>query len=149
MGYVNAHATSTPMGDDIEAAALTTLFRENSGGSDGSSSSPQPLAWVSSTKGATGHLLGAAGALEAALTVLALHTGRVPNTRNLDDPTAPQAPSPQGAQGDGECGAGGAGWAHVPAAGGAAFAVLPTLSTALSNSFGFGGTNTSILFGKY
>src|SRR5205814_8334422 len=74
VGYVNAHATGTPLGDLSECRALRQVF-------EGS------LPLVSSTKGATGHLLGAAGALEAAYTVLVLHTGRVPPTLCLDDQT--------------------------------------------------------------
>jgi 3-oxoacyl-[acyl-carrier-protein] synthase II len=110
--HVNAHATSTPLGDVAEAKALRTAL------GDAASTIP-----VTATKSCTGHLLGAAGALEAAVTVLSLHHGVVPPTRNLDDPDddigldvvrfEPRA---------------------LPATGGAA----------LSNSFGFGGHNVTL-----
>jgi 3-oxoacyl-[acyl-carrier-protein] synthase II len=112
VGYVNAHATSTPAGDEVEAQALRTVFGAH----------VDRLA-VSSTKGATGHLLGAAGALEALLCVLAVETGTLPPTLNLDDP-------------DPECALD-----HVvgkPREAGA--------RVALSNSFGFGGVNAALLF---
>jgi 3-oxoacyl-[acyl-carrier-protein] synthase II len=112
VGYVNAHATSTPAGDEVEAKALRRVF----GGH------VERLA-VSSTKGATGHLLGAAGALEALLCVLSLETGTLPPTINLDDP-------------DPECALD-----HVAGKPRAAAAQV-----ALSNSFGFGGVNAALLF---
>ncbi len=71
VSHINAHATGTPLGDRVEAAVLADLF-------------PHRPA-VTSTKGVTGHLLGAAGAVEAALTVLAVEQGRIPPTANLDD----------------------------------------------------------------
>ena len=115
VGYVNAHAASTPLGDAAEAAAIAAAFagREH-----------DPVL-VSSTKGATGHLLGAAGALEAALTALALRDGVAPRTANLDDP--------------------------LPVGG--ALRLLrdnepAALACALSNSFGFGGTNASLLLAR-
>ncbi len=110
--YVNAHATSTPAGDEVEAKALHTVF--------GAHVERLP---VSSTKGATGHLLGAAGALEALLCVLSLETGTLPPTINLDDPD-PAFPLD-----------------HV--------AGKPRATAAkvvLSNSFGFGGVNAALLF---
>jgi 3-oxoacyl-[acyl-carrier-protein] synthase II len=110
--YVNAHATSTPAGDAMEAAALRGVFASHA----------ERMA-VSSTKGATGHLLGAAGALEALLSVLALETGTLPPTINLENP-------------DPECALD-----HVAGKPRAARARV-----ALSNSFGFGGVNAALLF---
>jgi 3-oxoacyl-[acyl-carrier-protein] synthase II len=110
--YVNAHATSTPAGDAMEAAALRGVFGAHA----------ERMA-VSSTKGATGHLLGAAGALEALLCVLALETGTLPPTINLENP-------------DPECALD-----HVAGKPRAARAQV-----ALSNSFGFGGVNAALLF---
>ncbi len=110
--YVNAHATSTPAGDTMEAKALHGVFGAH----------VERLA-VSSTKGATGHLLGAAGALEALLCVLALETGTLPPTINLENP-------------DPECALD-----HVAGKPRAARARV-----ALSNSFGFGGVNAALLF---
>jgi 3-oxoacyl-[acyl-carrier-protein] synthase II len=110
VGYVNAHATSTPLGDRLEAKAIRDLFGDR----------PPP---VSSTKSALGHLLGAAGAVEAAITVLALQRGLLPPTLNQEDPD-PQIELdvvPNEAR---------------PAA----------LRYALSNAFGFGGTNATLLF---
>jgi 3-oxoacyl-[acyl-carrier-protein] synthase II len=118
--YVNAHATSTPAGDDAELRAIAALAAELA--------SPAPIL-VSSTKGATGHLLGAAGAVEAAFTVLALHHQQVPPTINLEAPNPP----PTDVTGVG----------HVtlddPAS-------ERPLKGALCNSFGFGGVNVSLLF---
>jgi 3-oxoacyl-[acyl-carrier-protein] synthase II len=110
--YVNAHATSTPAGDEMEAKALHAVFGTHI----------ERLA-VSSTKGATGHLLGAAGGLEALLCVLALETGTLPPTINLENP-------------DPECALD-----HVAGKARAARARV-----ALSNSFGFGGVNAALLF---
>jgi 3-oxoacyl-[acyl-carrier-protein] synthase II len=110
--YVNAHATSTPVGDATEAAALRRVFGAHC----------ERMA-VSSTKGATGHLLGAAGALEALLCVQALETGTLPPTLNLDDPDPACALD------------------HVAGKARAARARV-----ALSNSFGFGGVNAALLF---
>ena len=110
--YVNAHATSTPAGDEVEARALHAVF--------GAHTERLP---VSSTKGMTGHLLGASGALEALLCVRALETGTLPPTLNLDDP-------------DPECALD-----HVA---GKARAVRARV--AQSNSFGFGGVNAALLF---
>jgi 3-oxoacyl-[acyl-carrier-protein] synthase II len=110
--YVNAHATSTPAGDVMEAKALHGVFGAHA----------ERLA-VSSSKGSTGHLLGAAGALEALLCVLALETGTLPPTINLENP-------------DPECALD-----HVAGKPRAARARV-----ALSNSFGFGGVNAALLF---
>lgn len=107
VGYVNAHATSTPAGDATEARALAAAG---------------VTAPVSSTKGAHGHTLGAAGGVEAVATVLAMVRGVLPPTLNLADPD-PSAPAD-----------------HVTAARAAAPAV------ALSNSFGFGGHNAALVF---
>ncbi len=112
--YVNAHATSTPAGDVVEAQAIRAVFGSHTDG----------LA-VSSTKGATGHLLGAAGALEALLSVRALETGTLPPTLNLDQP-------------DPECALD-----HV-----ANKARSARARVAISNSFGFGGVNAALVFGR-
>jgi 3-oxoacyl-[acyl-carrier-protein] synthase II len=112
--YLNAHATSTPAGDPAEARAVRAVF-----GAD-----VADLA-VSSTKSMTGHLLGAAGALEALLCVRALETGLLPPTVNLDHP-------------DPECALD-----HV------AHKARPVAArVALSNSFGFGGTNCSLILAR-
>jgi 3-oxoacyl-[acyl-carrier-protein] synthase II len=107
--YINAHATSTPLGDENEARAIDAVFAH------------RPL--VSSSKGATGHLLGAAGALEAIFTVLALHHAVAPHTRNLEHSNAPLR------------------HVHAPTA--------APLRYAMTNSFGFGGTNAVLLFKRY
>ena len=111
VGYVNAHATSTPAGDPVEVLALQSVF--------GESLSRTP---VSATKSMTGHLLGAAGAVEAIFCVRAMSSGILPPTINLEDP-------------DPEC--------HLDHIAGEARELSVSLS--LSNSFGFGGTNASLL----
>ncbi|GBG86215.1 hypothetical protein CBR_g41120 [Chara braunii] len=113
--YINAHATSTPQGDAIEARAIQTLF--------GSHAHSGSLA-LSSTKGSTGHLMGAAGAVEAIFTILAIHKGVIPQTLNLDDAD----PVFQGG--------------YKPEATPREMQV----TAALSNSFGFGGTNSCLAF---
>ncbi|KIZ03127.1 3-ketoacyl-CoA-synthase [Monoraphidium neglectum] len=113
--YINAHATSTPTGDEIEQQAILQVFGERLVGR---------LA-VSSTKGATGHLLGAAGAVEAAFTVLALHARVAPPTANLERPNPLLLP--------------------LLVAGNALHLGSGPMA-ALCNSFGFGGTNASLLF---
>ncbi|MFW6087911.1 MAG: beta-ketoacyl-[acyl-carrier-protein] synthase II, partial [Myxococcota bacterium] len=114
VGYVNAHATSTPTGDAQEAEALRSVFGDHA----------REGLWVSSTKSMTGHLLGAAGGLEAVLCVLSLSRGAVPPTINLQDvdPACSDLDLvPNEAR---EC----------------------KLKAAMSNSFGFGGTNVSLVF---
>jgi 3-oxoacyl-[acyl-carrier-protein] synthase II len=109
--YVNAHGTSTPMGDEIELGAVERLFGNSAG----------KLA-MSSTKSAIGHLLGAAGAVEAIYSVLAIRDNVAPPTLNLDNPSVETAID------------------LVPHA-----ARQRNIDTVLSNSFGFGGTNASLV----
>ena len=110
--YVNAHGTSTPMGDELELKAVERLFANRT----------KPLA-MSSTKSSTGHLLGAAGAIEAIFSILAIRDNVVPPTLNLDNPSVDTQIN-----------------------------LVPHLSQSmnvnvvLSNSFGFGGTNASLIF---
>jgi 3-oxoacyl-[acyl-carrier-protein] synthase II len=110
--YVNAHGTSTPLGDDLEVEAVERLFGE----------AGRRLA-LSSTKSATGHLMGAAGAVEAIFCVLAIRDGVAPPTLNLDAPSRPS---------------------QIDRV--ARITQDRRISTAMSNSFGFGGTNASIVF---
>lgn len=121
VGYINAHATSTPTGDTIEATGIETLYKL--AGDEGC----YPV--VSSTKGAVGHLLGAAGAVEAIFAVAALHHQKIPGTRNLFnlDPALPKTVIFPGHESP----------CYVPKA---------PLRAVMSNSFGFGGTNASLLF---
>ncbi|KAG0497835.1 hypothetical protein HPP92_002211 [Vanilla planifolia] len=113
--YINAHATSTPLGDAVEANAIKCVFLNHA--------SSGHLAF-SSTKGGTGHLLGAAGAVEAIFTVLAIHLGIAPPTINVEklDPVFHGSFAPLTAPKE------------------------MLIRAALSNSFGFGGTNASLLF---
>jgi 3-oxoacyl-[acyl-carrier-protein] synthase II len=113
--YINAHGTSTPVGDPIELAAVTRLF-------DGA---VQGLS-MSSTKSSIGHLLGAAGSVEAIFSVLAIVNGVVPPTLNLHNPPP------------------GCGIDLVPHR-----ARERSVRATLSNSFGFGGTNASLVFAAY
>ena len=113
--YINAHGTSTPLGDEIELGAVERML--------GSAAAKVSM---SSTKSATGHLLGAAGAIEAAFTCLAIRDQIAPPTINLDNPSIetpidliPHKAKPM------------------------------EINVALSNSFGFGGTNASVIFKKY
>ncbi len=115
IGYLNAHATSTPVGDAGELAAIKAIFGVDKGPA------------ISSTKSATGHLLGAAGGLEAIITALALRDGILPPTLNLEEPDpiaegldliGPQARKTQ-------------------------------VEYALSNGFGFGGVNASVILRRW
>jgi len=113
--YVNAHSTSTPVGDAAEIAAIGSVFEGR--GKDLS---------VSSTKSATGHLLGAAGAIEAIFSIKALQLGIVPPGLNIEDPE-PEADK----------------FDLVPNT-----AKAKDLDYVLSNAFGFGGVNATLVFGK-
>jgi 3-oxoacyl-[acyl-carrier-protein] synthase II len=115
IGYVNAHGTSTPLGDAIETKAMKRVFGENA----------RKVA-VSSTKSMTGHLLGGAGGLEAGISVLALRDQILPPTINQETP-------------DPECDLD-----YVPN-----HARPAAVEYALSNSFGFGGTNAALLFKRW
>jgi 3-oxoacyl-[acyl-carrier-protein] synthase II len=114
VGYVNAHGTSTPIGDTLEAHAIRNFFGEHK------------IA-VSSTKSMTGHLLGGAGGLEAGITVLALRDQMLPPTINLESPDPDTA-----------------GMDLVPN-----HARKAEIEYAMSNSFGFGGTNGALLFRRW
>jgi 3-oxoacyl-[acyl-carrier-protein] synthase II len=114
VGYVNAHGTSTPIGDTLEAHAIRNFFGQ------------RKIA-VSSTKSMTGHLLGGAGGLEAGITVLALRDQILPPTINLDNPDPDTA-----------------GMDLVPN-----HARKAEIEYAMSNSFGFGGTNGALLFRRW
>ena len=109
--YVNAHGTSTPLGDEIELGAVQRLI----GNTEAKLS-------MSSTKSAIGHLLGAAGAVEAIYSILAIRDQVAPPTRNLDNPSVETSID------------------LVPHK-----ARKRKIDVALSNSFGFGGTNASLL----
>ena len=111
--YVNAHGTSTPMGDEIEVRAVENLFGDHA-----------KNITMSSTKSATGHLLGAAGAIEAVFSILALRDQVAPPTLNLENPSFDTAID------------------LVPLK-----SKKTKINAVLSNSFGFGGTNASLVFG--
>lgn len=117
IGYINSHGTSTPAGDAEEARAIAQLFQKNI----------QNL-HVSSTKSMTGHLLGAAGAIEALFSILTIQEGKIPPTINLEnlDPACSELKLNFTAN----------------------HAVEKSVNYALSNSFGFGGTNATLVFGK-
>ena len=114
VGYVNAHGTSTPIGDTLEAHAIRNFFGEHK-------------VAVSSTKSMTGHLLGGAGGLEAGITILALRDQILPPTVNLENPDPDTA-----------------GMDLVPNQ-----ARKAEIEYAMSNSFGFGGTNGALLFRRW
>ena len=114
IGYVNAHGTATHKGDTVETNAIKSLFGDN-------------LPYVSSTKGATGHMMGAGGVTEVIACIKALETGLIPPTINLNDV-------------DEEC----QGIDFV-----ANKAKNADIKYAMSNAFGFGGQNSSIIVGKY
>ena len=113
--YINAHGTSTPLGDIIEANAIADIF-----------STSQDQIAVSSTKSMTGHLLGAAGAIESIFSILSLRDNRLPPTINLDnlDADAPKINYVANESQEKE------------------------INCVLNNSFGFGGTNASLVFSK-
>jgi len=113
--YINAHGTSTPAGDVAETQGIKSVFGDHA-----------KKLMVSSSKSMTGHLLGAAGGIEAAFSVLAVHNGIVPPTINLDNQ-------------DPECDLD-----YVPHE-----ARQASIKVAISNSFGFGGTNASVIVRKF
>jgi 3-oxoacyl-[acyl-carrier-protein] synthase II len=113
--YVNAHATSTPVGDKIETTAVKRVFGEGAS-----------RVAISSTKSMTGHLLGGAGGLEAGIVALALRDQVAPPTMNLENPD-------EGFDLD-----------YVPGK-----SRKMEMRYALSNSFGFGGTNGALVFKRY
>ena len=113
--YINAHGTSTQFNDRNETAAIKELFGDHA-----------YKMFVSSTKSMTGHLLGAAGALEAIATILAIQNGIIPPTINYETP-------------DPDCDLN-----YVPNK-----AIVREINVALSNTFGFGGHNASLIFKKY
>jgi 3-oxoacyl-[acyl-carrier-protein] synthase II len=116
LGHVNAHATSTPEGDRAELTAIRTLFGDHAG-----------QVAVTANKSMLGHTLGAAGAIEAIITIMTLRTGIVPPTINLEDPD-PEA----------------AGLDLTPLV-----ASRREVTAAVSNSFGFGGQNTAIVLTRW
>jgi 3-oxoacyl-[acyl-carrier-protein] synthase II len=116
VGYVNAHGTSTPLGDPAETRVL-----KNALGEENAHATP-----VSSTKGATGHCLGAAGAVEAIFTILAVQRGVLPPTINYETP-------------DPECDLD-----YIPNE-----ARPQQVEIGVSNSFGFGGHNACVVFRRW
>lgn len=115
MGYINAHGTSTKYNDENETAAIKTIFGNHA-----------YKLQISSTKSMTGHLLGAAGGVEAVISVLAMERGILPPTMNLENP-------------DPECDLD-----YIPNK-----ARKATVDVVMSNSFGFGGTNASLIFRSF
>merc|ERR1719353_1315728 len=116
IAYINAHGTSTPVGDKMELESIQTVF-------GGPCNTIQPV--VTSTKGATGHMLGAAGAVEAVFTTLSVAQDIIPPTLNLEKPVISE------------------GIKHVTGE-----PLKMKVDAALSNSFGFGGTNACVLITK-
>ena len=112
IGYVNAHGTSTPVGDTIELAAVEKLFGSNKS------------LFMSSNKSAIGHLLGAAGAVEAIFSIKSIQTKTLPPTLNLDNPDSDSYIN------------------LIPHE-----SISMSINNIISNSFGFGGTNASIVIG--
>jgi 3-oxoacyl-[acyl-carrier-protein] synthase II len=112
--YINAHGTSTPLGDEIELGAVTRVLGDAAS-----------KAVMSSTKSAVGHLLGAAGSVEAIFCLLAMRDGIAPPTLNLDNPSVETAINLV---------------PHKP--------LKKDINVALSNSFGFGGTNATLVMRK-
>lgn len=112
--YINAHGTSTPVGDELETAGIKSIFKEHA-----------KKLWVSSTKSMIGHTLGAAGAIESAFCVMAIKDQMVPPTINLENPSE-------------NCDLD-----YVPGR-----ARDGKITNVLNNSFGFGGTNASLVFSK-
>lgn len=113
INYINAHGTSTPLGDEIEFNSVKKLFKNNC-----------DSLFMSSTKSSTGHLLGASGAIEAIFSILSLRDGIIPPTLNLDEISE-------------NC----KGINLVPK-----ISIKKSINYVLSNSFGFGGTNVSLIF---
>lgn len=114
INYVNAHGTSTPMGDPIESNAVKTIMKDHAS-----------KVWISSTKSMTGHLLGAAGALESAFSAMTIDKQMAPPTINLDNPSP-------------ECDLD-----YIPHT-----AREGKINHVINNSFGFGGTNSCLIFSK-
>jgi 3-oxoacyl-[acyl-carrier-protein] synthase II len=115
VGYINAHGTSTKYGDELETIAIKTVFGDHA-----------RRVPISSTKSMTGHLLGAAGGVEAVISILSLERGILPPTINLENP-------------DPECDLD-----YIPNT-----ARKKQVDIAISNSFGFGGTNATLVFRKF
>lgn len=113
--YINAHGTSTPFNDKTETQAIKTVFGEHA-----------YKIYISSTKSMTGHLLGAAGAIESIITILSIYEGTIPPTINYEFP-------------DPECDLN-----YIPNK-----SIQKKIQVAISNTFGFGGHNASLLFKKY
>ena len=112
--YINAHGTSTPVGDSIETTAIKNVFGEHS-----------KNLWISSTKSMTGHSLGAAGAIESIYCLLAMKHKMAPPTINLENPSD-------------DCDLD-----YIPLV-----AREGSINHSLNNSFGFGGTNATLIFSK-